>query len=155
LETPYKAVTFAKHDIVTREVMDQLETNARWIVENTPRGRFYRGSGEPRPENLVLVAGKVIIPANKNSDSATVKVSFPRAFANNCHPAVTTAVNADFQRRIHCVVTGPNNSSYPNSHGFDVKVNVAAEDEDNDYIKAHFWVNWIAVGFREATVNDL
>jgi hypothetical protein len=154
LETPYKAVSFVKHDTITRDVLDQLNFNYRWIQENTPRSRFYRDQGEPRPENGVLLAGKTKILENKQNDTARVNVSFSRAFAPTCRPAITTGVCADFQKKIFCVVSGPGGSNYPTASGFRVVVNVAADHADQDHIKKTFWVHWSAFGYREETVNE-
>lgn len=154
METAYKAVTFVKHDIITRPDLDQLNSNLRWIQENTPRGRHYRDEGESRPVNIMMIAGKVHIRQNRKSDSATVGVKFERSFAPNCNPSVTTGVVADFQRKIFCVVHGPGGTNYPTNHGFQISVNIASENEKDDVIKKDFWVHWSALGFRKDDMNE-
>lgn len=152
METPYKAVSFDKHDIVTRDVLDQLNNNTRWVQENTPRSRFYRDLLEPSAENGVLIGGMVKIAKNKKSDTATVNVSFPTAFAPDCTPAVTTAVVADFQTKIFCSVTGLDQSGYPSANGFKVIVDV--DSGKGVGIKKNFWVHWNAFGYRADDINE-
>ena len=74
METPYKAISFEKHDVVTRPVLDQLNANYRWILENTPRGRFYRDNAEPRPENINMIAGKAVIKQNNTTSPRATSV---------------------------------------------------------------------------------
>jgi len=155
LETPYKAVSFVKHDIITRSTLDQLQQNYQWIHENTPRGKFYREQGEPKMTNVRLIAGKKEIGQNKKGDTATVRVNFGgKVFHPNCKPSITTGVVADFQRKIFCVVHGPAGINYPNADGFQITVNIASDNEKDDVIKKSFWVHWQALGFRTDDMNE-
>lgn len=154
METAYKAVNFSKHDIIMRSDLDQINANLRWVYENTPRGRHYRESGEPRPENLLIIAGKAKINQDHKRESATVAVKFGESFAPNCNPSITTGVVADFQRKIFCVVHGPGSINYPTAQGFQISVNIAAGSEKNDIIKKDFWVHWCALGYRKDDMNE-
>lgn len=154
METPYKAVSFAKHDIITRDTLDTLQQNYQWINENTPRGRFYRGGGVPTALNVVVVAGKKEIPQNKKRDWAVVPVRLGKSFAPSCSPSVTTGVVADFQRQIFCVVHGPQGVNYPTSEGFQISVNIASDKPKEDVIKKNFFVHWHALGFRTDDMNE-
>jgi hypothetical protein len=153
VETPYRAVNFVKHDIITKDEMDQLQTNYQWINDNTPRSRLYFTTSS-QPDMMVIIAGKKEIKANKKTDNALVKVGFGKAFAPTCRPNVTTAVNADFQTNIFCVVHGPKGINLPNSTGFEISISIAADKKKNDVIKKPFFVHWSAIGFRENDMNE-
>lgn len=147
--TPFKAISFKKDDVVTVDQLDQLENNYQWVHDNTPRGRYHRPvDGTPLDVNTVLLGGRVQIKKNMKDDTGTASVSFgSRHFHPSCKPHVTTAVVSDFQRRIFCVVNGPGGINYPNSYGFEVKINVAAEQDKNDKIEKAFFVSWHAFGY--------
>lgn len=162
METPYKAVSFSKHDTITKQDMDQLQNNYQWIKDNTPRGQFYRAEKNIEQTLLVLVAGKRLIRRHPKTDSAKVAVKFGKVFAPDCRPAVTTGVVADFQKKIHCVVNGPGKTNYPNATGFEINVNIAGPKDKKgtpvrrrkDVIKKPFWVHWQAMGYRTDNLRE-
>lgn len=152
--TPFKAMSFVKDDVVTKDSLDQMQANYQWINDNTPRGRFYRGNGEPLDVRTLVVSGRARIRKNKKDDTGKARVRFRKAFAPNCHPHVTTGIVSDFQRRIFCVVNGPGGVNYPNANGFEIKVNIAAEKKKNDKIQKEFWIHWHAFGYRTDDMNE-
>lgn len=156
METPYRAVSFVKHDIISRDQMDQIESNLQWINDNTPRGRLYQKNARVRSNLLVVLAGKKQINRNRKHSNAKATVKFGKAFDPTCQPNVTTGVCADFQRAIFCVVNGPNGINLPNSTGFEIQVNVQDDPttKKEEVIKKDFWVHWSAFGFRTDDMND-
>lgn len=149
METPFKAMDFRRGDIITKSDMDQMQTNLQWLYEHTPRGLFYTKSGNTTTTGISIACGKVRIPKNAKSDTREVKLSFPRgAFASNCHPHVTTGIEADQQFRIHCVVAGPGGNGVPTNTGGTIKINIAADYEKHDSVLKEFFVTWHAFGFR-------
>lgn len=152
--TPFKAMEFKKNDVVTLDAMDQMQANYQWIMDNTPRGRFVRLSGEPQNERTVLLAGRARIKRDKKADTAVSRVRFGKAFAPSCRPHVTTGVVSDFQKRIFCVVNGPQGKNYPNANGFEVKVKIHAVKDKRDRIEKMFWVHWHAFGYRTDDMNE-
>lgn len=154
METPYRAVSFAKHQIIDESTMDQLQSNNQWIHDNTPRGRYYRYGSTPKDTQTVLICGRALIRRNRKSDSARVGVRFGRAFHPTCRPSVTTGVVADFQRKIFCTVHGPEGINLPTSSGFEISINIAADRATQDSIRKSFWVHWAAFGFRRDDMNE-
>ena len=152
--TPFKAMEFKKNDVVTLDAMDQMQANYQWIVDNTPRGQFVRLNGDRLSTRNVLVGGRVRIKRNKKEDTASARVRLGRSFSPECRPHVTTGVVSDFQRRIFCVVNGPQGINYPTSAGFDVRVNVASAKKKRDKIQKSFWVHWHAYGYRTDDMNE-
>ena len=153
METPFRALSFVNHEVITRDKMDQLQADYQWINDNTPRGRLYRDGGV-LDYQLMLVAGKSLIRRNRKRDDQKVGVRFAKAFHPNCRPNVTTGVVADFQRQIFCTVHGPKGVNYPNYTGFEISVNIAADNKKQDVIKKNFYVHWSAMGYRKADMND-
>jgi len=155
--TPYRAVSFEKNDVITRGSLDQLQSNLQWINDNAPRGRFVRINDEPLDVRTVLIGGKVHFPARNAAMALSKKISFPKGsgstkdgvFNPSCRPHITTGIISDFQRRIFCAVTGPNDNNYPDGTGFRIRVYIAAEKQKNKKIQKDFFVCWQAMGWRK------
>lgn len=157
METPFRAVNFAQHDIISRDKMDQIQADLYWVYDNTPRGRLFRPNGDIlRDDLIVAIAGKKQINRNRKKSTAKASVKFGKAFAANCVPSVTTGVVADFQRNIFCVINGPKGKNLPDSTGFDISVAVQDDPttKKEDVIKKDFWVHWSAFGFRMDDMNE-
>jgi hypothetical protein len=147
INTPYKALEFAKNDVITKDDVDQMQTNLQYIKDNTPRGRFI-GPRKIHNSLNVLIAGRTPIRKNTKSRSAYVKVEFPaRAFDPGCRPAITTGIVSDQTSKIFCVVNGPGGTDYPTATGFDISVVVSKDSAQNSIIR-DFWVDWHAYGYR-------
>lgn len=152
METPYRAVSFSKHDIITRQDMDQLEFNYRYVNDNTPRGLFHKAETKKIETYLIVVSGRATIKKKPKVDTSTVKVKFGKAFHPNCHPSITTGI-VSRQTKVFCVVHGPKKIDYPNATGFEMTVNIA-DSGKKDKIKNNFFVNWQAMGYRTEDMYD-
>lgn len=159
METAYRSVSFKQHDIMTRDLMDQIQQNLQYIKDNTPRGRLYKNTSKGislQDSLLVVIGGKTRIPRNRKSSTARATVKFGAAFASGSRPNVTTAVCADAQRTIFCVVNGPGGQAYPDHTGFEISC--AVQDDPTtkkpDVFKKDFYVHWIAMGFRTDDLNE-
>lgn len=145
--TPFKAMKFKKNDVITKDDMDQMNSNLQYLEDMTPHARFYKGDGTPMDIRSTIIGGRTRIRKNKKSDDARVRVSFPAGtFDADCHPHVTTGIIAEHQTKIFCVVNGPG-VAYPNANGFDIQINIAA-GKKHDKIVKEFWVAWHAFGYR-------
>lgn len=149
METPYRAVAFNTNDVLTRAKMDQLATNYQWIKDNTPRNIVFREDEPVVTDLTVIVGGYARINKNKKRDEQKVNVKFPaNTFAPDCQPHVTTAVVSGFQRQIFCVCHGLGKKNLPDSTGFSLSVNIAADRKKEDKIKKDFFIHWHAHGYR-------
>lgn len=159
METPYREVSFKQHDIMTRDLIDQVEQNLQWIKDNTPRGRLFRKTASGivlKDTLLIVVAGKTKINRNRKHPYASATVKFGLAFDPACSPNITTAICADHQRNLFCVINGPKGKKLPDSTGFDIHVAVQDDPKTKkvDSIKKDFWVHWIAMGYRTDDMNE-
>lgn len=160
METTFKAVDFAKHDVITRDLLDIIQANNQWLSENTPRTRQIGDDGSVVDDLGIIVSGRVRIPRSKKNANSVQTVSFGKAFHPTCYPAVTTGVVSENQRQIFCVVNGPEGRTLPNASGFDIRINV---DEDawvgtgkkRWKIAKEFFVYWQAAGYRPVGVHDV
>lgn len=147
METTYKALQFSKHDTVTRQDLNQLVANYRWINDNTPTGRLFRGTNLI-DANTIMIAGKVKVNSTKHKDTTKVNVKFGSGFDPTCRPMVTTGIVVAAQKRIFCNVQGPKGTGFPDHTGFQVRVLVDEKKRKNDKIQKDFYVHWSAFGFR-------
>lgn len=152
METPFKAVEFKKHDTVTRDLVDAMQTNTQWLKDNTPRGRNIYDNGSIVDSLAVMICGRVSIPRNKKYAYAVKSVKFGTAFDSRCRPNVTTGIVSESARQIFCVVNGPDGTLLPTSSGFDIFVtadDAAAGTRTNRWaINKGFFVYWQAMGYR-------
>lgn len=155
METPYKAISFVKHEILSRDRLDQLQANYQWINDNTPRGRLFMPNRPAKNKLLVIIGGKRQINRDRKNARAKASVKFGRAFAPNCNPNVTTGIVADFQRHIFCVVNGPKGKALPDSTGFEIAVAVQDDPttKKTEVIKKDFFIHWSAFGYRTDDMN--
>lgn len=159
METPYRTVNFKQHDVMTRDLMDQVEQNLQWIKDNSPRGRFFKKTTNGiilQEDLLVIMAGKTKISRNRKKGEARATVKFAAGFDPNCHPNVVTGICADHQRTLFLVVNGPKGKNLPDSTGFEISVAVQDDPKTkkSEVIKKDFWVHWIAMGFRTDDLNE-
>lgn len=141
----FKAINWTPSEMVGEAKMDAMTDNAEWLYRNTPRAIYTTSGGLRRVEGTRIVAGRVLV-AKRAADSATVQVRFGNFFSTRCDPIVTTGVVSDAQTQIFCVISGIG-QLLPDSRGFNVGVNVAAEVEKNDKISESFYVTWHAMGY--------
>lgn len=158
METPFKAVEFAKHETITRHLMDTMQGNAQWLKDNTPRGRNIHDNGSISDSLTVIVSGRVYIARNKKYAYANIPVRFPTAFDPRCRPQVTTGIVSESARQIFCVVNGSDGGLMPKSTGFDIFVtadDASAGTSTNRWaINKGFYVNWQAMGYRLDDMYD-
>lgn len=160
METPFKAISFKEHDVVTKSVLDTMHTNTQWIKENTPRARWNFPNETTRDIYGVIVSGRERIPPKKNYDTVTKSVNLRKAFAPTCKPQVVTGVVSDVGMEIFCIVNGPNGKLLPTYSGFDIKVHVdnmravPAGKKNPWKIPKEFFVTWHAIGWRQADINE-
>lgn len=158
--TPFKAIEFAKHDTITRRMLDTVQSNNQWLKDNTPRGRLIAENGAVQDKLTVLVSGRVFIARNKKYNYATRTVRFPAAFDSNCRPNVTTGIMSEGAKEIFVVVNGPSGALLPNSTGFDIQIsaddagNNASKPKNRWRIAKGFYVTWQAMGYRRNDMID-
>lgn len=165
--TPFKAISFVKDETITKNTMDQLQSNFQWIYDNTPRGGYFRTNGNSRDERTVLMAGRHKVMRDPKTNAGTASVSFGRGFHPDCKPHVTTGIITDKERRVWCVVNGPGGTGLPNSSGFEIKIRVMeppvkkqaeadkTKKDERVQIEKEFWVAWHAFGYRPEKVNEV
>lgn len=159
METAYRSVGFKQHDTMTRDLMDQIQQNLQYIMDNTPRGRLYKKTDAGivlQDDLLVIIGGKVKLPRNRKSSTARATVKFGAAFDSGCVPNVTTAICADAQRTLFCVVNGPGGKTLPDHTGFEISCAVQDDPttKKSEVIKKDFFVHWIAMGFRTDDLDE-
>lgn len=141
----FKAVNWSRNEMIGEAKMDTITENAEWLFKNTPRAIYTLPSGLRRQEGVRIAAGRALITRRK-SDTARVFVRFGNFFSARTEPLITTGIIAEHQPRIFCVVSGIG-QLHPDHQGFQVRVNVAAEQAINDSIARSFFVAWQAVGY--------
>lgn len=144
--TPYRAVSWAPLELIGEDKMDQMSSNIDYLRDNSLRGNYVFLNGGKRAEGLRIAGGKVLIPRNPKSDSASGPVRFGGFFSSGCKPIITTGIVADFNRRIFVAINGYGTLE-PDHRGFQVFVNVAAENKKNDKIAGRMFVHWQALGY--------
>lgn len=144
--TPFKPISWSPTEIITEEKMDQYANNVQWVKENKPDALYTLPGGTKRYTQVKVCAGRVIIPPDAKSDTATVRVNFPNFFSSKCQPLVTTGIVSNFTRTF-CTINGIN-SLIPDDTGFEVQVmKFSGNSKEKTNINKSFYVNWIAVGY--------
>lgn len=154
METPFRAMDFIDDRPITKDDLDQMQSNLQWLTDNTPRGRFVRNNNTVQEDSLVVLGGSSYIAPRPTENHALAKVRFSTAFDSDCQPSVTTGVVCNWKNKVHCVVAGPGEVNYPNSSGFDLRVKIQASTPQQEYIINPIYVHWIAMGFRDLSVNE-
>jgi len=162
METPYRAVDFAEHEVITLETMNQISNNLQWIHDNTPRSRFFTEVDEvvtTTDERMVILFGRINVGQSRKNSTVKKKVSFAKSFAPDCLPNVTTGVIARGAGNVFCVVNGPKGSVLPTARGCEIVVTAPHAD---DTIKKRKWqiakpivINWQAYGIRSGELSDV
>lgn len=159
METAYRAVSFKQHDIMTRDLMDQLQQDLQYVNDNTPRGRLFKNASNGttlQDDLLVVICGRAKMNRNRKKPDTQATVKFGAAFDPSCTPNVTTGICADHQRNLFVVVNGPKGQTLPDSTGFEIYAVVQDDPttKKTDVIKKDFWVHWMAMGFRRDDMNE-
>jgi hypothetical protein len=145
--TPYKAISFANHDVLTKDKMDQLQFNAQWLYENTPRARFNDTStGRIIDTGIIILSGRVYVPRSQHLNAGTVNVTFGGVgFSTTTKVSVQTSVISDQSKQIFVTLKGFG-TSVPDYRGFTATINVL----DTPKVTARpIYLMWKAVGPRQ------
>lgn len=161
MQGPYKPVDFTNTaedgwEIITTNDLNQVSENLQWIKDNTPR-MTYHGLGATNrnvTSNIIIVGGKVEIPANRKSDSVAKEVRYKaNTFLSGSHPHVLLGIEGAYwsdYHKLHAVVQGRGGKGYPDHIGFRVHVNNHALSAANDKMVRMIRVHWIAIGQQPA-----
>lgn len=146
----FKAVNWTPNEEVAGPKMNQLGDNAEWLYQNTPRALYTLSGGIKRAQGIKIAAGRVMIPQNNKSDSASRTVRFGNFFSTRCQPIITTGIVSG-KTRTFCVISGiGDNSLQPDHRGFQVGVNIVTEGKNankKDHISSSFYISWQAMGY--------
>jgi hypothetical protein len=142
-------MSFTKNDNVTRDVVNQLQSNYQWINDNAPRGRFYGDERIIPDVKSVIACGRVVLHKNKNQDNAQASVQFGKAFAADCRPHVTTGIISTSRKDVFVIIGGPGGFLAPTASGFTLKLVVLEENRDTD---KDFWIAWHAYGYNTGEI---
>lgn len=144
---PYRAISWSPYEPITDVRMNQSETNLQWIHDNTPRALWTGKDGSSsRREGLKIASGKALF-SKRESDRATTRVRFGQFFSEFCEPNLATTLLTTGQRKIFHVCSGLDGALHPDHRGFEISVEVAANNEKQDSIVKQFYVSWIALGY--------
>jgi len=141
----FKAVNWTPSEMIGERKMDTLADNADYLYKNTPRSIYTLPGGIRRVEGLKLATGRAII-TKRNRDDAVVEVRFGNYFSSYCEPNITTGVISASQPRVFCTINGIGRL-IPDSRGFQVGVNIAANNKKKDKIVKTMYVAWSAMGY--------
>lgn len=142
---PFNAVNWTPNELVGQRKMNTMTNNAEWLYANTPRAIYTLPGGLRRVEGTKLASGRVII-TKRNKDSATVEVRFGNYFTARCEPNITTGIIAASQPQVFDSIRGIGRL-IPDNRGFQVTVNIAAQNARRDKITRSFYVAWQAMGY--------
>lgn len=140
--TPFRHISFDDHEPVTKEKLDQLQSNIQWIVDNTPVALSVDAAGNAGISSMIIVAGRATIPIT-NGRAAT-RVYFDGAFDASATPIVTTGVISDNYKQLWVGVSGIGDIIAPDPRGFDIGVLTKEPSSKAPNVTVH----WIAMGKR-------
>lgn len=140
--TPFRHISFDKHEPVTKEKLDQYQSNIQWIVDHTPITLNVNSAGQTAIASMIMVAGRVTIPITNGR--AWTRVYFDGAFDYNATPIVTSGVVSDNYKQLWVGVSGIDDMIAPDSRGFDVGVLT----REAPGLAPNVTVHWIAMGRR-------
>lgn len=142
----FRAVNWTPNERLGESKTDQMNDNAEYLYQRTPRAVYTLPGGLHRAEGIKICSGRVVIAKRPKTDAATVRVSFGNFFSSRCEPIVTTGVVSEKQTRIFCVVNGLGKLQ-PDTRGFNVEVNIARTNKRKGKLAHSFYVAWQAMGY--------
>lgn len=149
METPYRPQTFSQDQVLTREIMDQMVSNQRWIYENTPRARWYFINEEKIKEtDFVITCGRVWVAPNKKDRHVYESVALGAAFDSSCRPNISIGICSEAEKEIFVAVSGPGNKVLPDSTGFELDIFVTKDRTKGWEITKGFYIFWQAAGWK-------
>lgn len=140
--TPFRHIDFVKHEPVTKEKLDQFQSNIQWIVDHTPITLHVNDLQQASISNIIVVGGRV--PLNIYGTWAWGRAWFDGAFDSTTNPVVTLGLNSEKFKQVYSTMSGIDIAVLPDARGFDFTVVV------NDAVGAGelVYVNWMAMGKR-------
>lgn len=147
--TPFRHLDFADHEPVTKEKLDQFQSNIQWLVENSPTTLYINNSGVAAVDSLIIVAGRVKLQTSYGT--ASTSVYFNGAFDSTTNPVVTTGVGSEGYKHVWVIVNGIGTSVLPDARGFDATVKTTEPLNANPVV----YLNWIAIGKRSPTYDSI
>jgi len=118
--TPFRHIDFAVHEPVTKEKLDQYQSNVQWLVDNTPVTLNVDTAGRAGIDSLIIVGGRVRIPFVNGYGAG--RVYFNGAFASSTYPVVTSGVVSEGYKHLWVNVGGIGEALLADSTGFDIAV---------------------------------
>jgi hypothetical protein len=147
--TPFRHIDIANHEPITKEKLDQYQSNIQWVIDHTPVTLHVNDARQSSISNLIIVGGRIKVPF-KGGAAATVW--FNGAFDSSTLPIVTTGINSEVYKQLWCTMSGVGTTTFPDARGFELSIrSMTTLTTTNPYI----WVNWMAVGKRSATYERL
>lgn len=145
--TPFRHIDFVEHEPVTKEKLDQFQSNVQWIVDNTPITLHVNDLGQSSISNLIVVGGRANLALTYGKASASIL--FNGAFDSSTKPVVTISVISDTYKHIWATQRGLDSSVFADARGF--VVSVAAQDTYTLNLHPTVYVDWMAIGQRSST----
>lgn len=154
--TPYKAISFKQHDVVTRDKLNYMQYNMQWLLDNTPRSRHFTETAA-YDSGLVSVAGRTYVPRNKYSHSGVTSVYFGDVFKPGTSPDITTGICADQRKSVWVQTNGLGSLDVPDHRGFNILIYVETiasrpakvrGKKQKDKPDRPMYVFWHATGIR-------
>lgn len=141
--TPFRHIDFVNHEPITKEKMDQYQSNVQWLVDHTPVTLHVNEAGQASISNLIIVGGRATVPFSRGW--GYTRIYFGGAFDPASRPVVTSGVCSDAIKQPWVNVSGIDNEIFPDSRGFDMAV-------QSNEVDINGWVHmyWMAIGKRSA-----
>lgn len=156
METPFRAQSFVKHQVVTKDDLEVTQANLQWLEDNTPRSRFFRDNGTPVDVRSIVISGRTGFGKSKKQTTVRKRVHFGSAFHPACHPNVMSGIISDAAQEIFVIFNGPGGAVLPTASGFEVVAHVKDNNtKDKWKISKPFYVSWHAYGFRRNDIHAL
>lgn len=142
--TPFKTTYWGDNEPMYTDKLNQMTNNDQWLYENMPAA-YFNSQGIRKSSGVKILSGFAFIKATASVGSATT-VYFGSYFSSGCKPVVVTSINAYPQGRFHLWTRGIG-TLFPDSRGFEARINVNEIDPKNNKIKYDIYVPYIAVGW--------
>jgi len=148
--TPFRHIDLANHEPVTKEKLDQFQSNIQWVIDHTPVTLHVNDARQASISNLIIVGGRIKLPFKGGSTAAAVW--FNGAFDSTTLPIVTTGINSEGYKQLWTTMSGIGTTALPDSRGFELAIrSMDAITTNYPYI----YINWMAIGKRSSTYERL
>lgn len=146
MASSWSAVSWQPSEVITDDKMNQDSSNVQWVKDNTPRATWNGPDGGRRAQGVVIVGGIAIVTP-RAANFAGVQINFGASFGTGCKPVITTGIVNNFQTKVFCRVVGIGRTQ-PDHNGFEARVQVSANDKENDKIADNIYVHYMAMGYK-------